>query len=962
MGKKSGPKPGAGQAVSIASTTQAVASMSIGDGSATSTGVVSLFPPKPKRPINQIGPGNKVDLITNLFRLSLVNQEPIYRFDVNIDIIKDGEPALGVDKLPRKLNKEIRKQAIRKALDKWIKNNPQKSLAKKKYMYVYDNNASVIYALFKMFPDDKNSSLELTVDLDLDAIIDGKHGMRKETFQVKFFQNKTTSIDISKLTNYCKGIGSDITQVQECIRAINVILHGEIIHIDRFVVTPFSVFDFQGRKLEISPKVLLREGFSMSARPTATGMVLNVANSFNAFLEETDLLGILTQRFRVNDFNQPLKPYVIDELKRELKNKQIEARHINYGTQQRPHYRKYRVGSIEGDSLQKFMLVDKATKTSQEITIKDYFKKEYNINIKYPKLPCVVDNGRKIPLEVCHLLDKQRVTRKMTGDETANTIKAAAQKPDEHFRNIEKHVKTIQSVSRPLTDFGLNFDAKPIEVTGRELVPTFLEGQSKTQIRPSDGQYNVQRERFLKPATIGNWALVAMLDFDTERLKRNYPDLGSIIFRDLYSRAATQKGMRVGNMLPPREIAVERKSPDEIKRDLKKEFTLYNDKNVDHVIVLLSDRCPDYMYRYLQYLETLKLGVRPPGQKYTRVTCVKLKNYENKIVRIPERASMFVSNLLLKYNTKLGGINFALAGDPKQNKYLGPGYIFISLDVCHPAPGDKLAQSVAAAVGMWDLTSAERSYRTCIRVQRKQRQNSSTVEDVGEVDKMFEDILKAYYQRKGKKLPTNIVFLRDGVSEGQLKIVLESELTKIYAMMDRVYTNFKLTLPKVTCMVVQKRHKVRMMRKQPVQTRNGPDYNIQPGTVVDSEITHPTDFTFYLAPHKAIQGTSRAAHIYVIHDKIGFNQDEAQSMVHALSYLSPRCTKSTSIPTPVNLADRAAERGKNLVICWQEENMRGGKKGKGGDDVGFCDEQLIKLNDYLQNIGDPEYRNTLFYI
>lgn len=955
-------KPGPSQAGSIGGVTRTMASMSMSD----KPGCVSLFPPKPARPNNQLGPGNKVDLITNLFKISLMNKQLMYRFDVEIDIIKEDEPA-GGDRLPRKLSKEIRKRALDKALRDWIKQNPQKIPQKKKYTYVYDNNGSALYALFSLFPtkcEERSTSIEFKVELELDKIVDSKLALKKELFLVKLIQSKSTSIDIDKLFDYCKGIGSDITRIQECIRAMNVILHGEVINIDRFVVTPYSVFDFQGRKSEIGPKVLLREGFSMSARPTAAGLVLNVANSFNAFHEETDLISMLQSRFSVRpeNLNKPLQPYVLEELKKEIKNKQIEARHINYGTKAKPHYRKYRVSSIEGDSFHKFTIIDKEKKTSQEVTVENYFKKEYKLTLRYPKLPCIVDKGSRIPMEVCHLIDKQRVTRKMTGVETANTIRQAALRPQEHFERIRHHVGLISKVTQPLNDFGLNFDAKPIEVTGRELAPIFIGGQGRNSIRPNDGQYNVMREKFLKPAIIGSWAIVALLDYETSRFKQSFDDLGSKTFERLYANAAREKGMTVGNMLPPRTIPIANNSPEQVKADLKREFALYNEKKVAHVIFLLSEHCPEFMYRYLQYLETLKQAKRGPNETYTRVTCVKLKNYENKIVTVPPpKAMMFVSNLLLKYNTKMGGINFALLGDPRELRYLAPDYIFISVDVCHPAPGDKLCQSVAAAFAMWDLTSAARSYRTCIRVQRKVRQNNSTVEEVTEVDKMLEDILKEYYAKK-RTLPANVVILRDGVSEGQLKIVLDGELRKIYAMMERAYSCNKLKLPKVACMVVQKRHKVRFMRKQPVQSRNGPDFNIQPGTVVDSTITHPTDFTFYLAPHKAIQGTSKAAHIYVIHDTIGFSQDEAQSMVHALSYLSPRCTKSTSIPTPVNMADRAAERGKNLVICWQEDNMRSGKKGRVGEESGIDEQQLITLNDYLQNIGDANYRNTLFYI
>ena len=57
-------------------------------------------------------------------------------------------------------------------------------------------------------------------------------------------------------------------------------------------------------------------------------------------------------------------------------------------------------------------------------------------------------------------------------------------------------------------------------------------------------------------------------------------------------------------------------------------------------------------------------------------------------------------------------------------------------------------------------------------------------------------------------------------------------------------------------MVAQKRHKTRMFPAAPKgfgADRNG---NVVPGTVVDTEITNPTEDSFFLASHEAIQGSN----------------------------------------------------------------------------------------------------------
>jgi eukaryotic translation initiation factor 2C len=57
--------------------------------------------------------------------------------------------------------------------------------------------------------------------------------------------------------------------------------------------------------------------------------------------------------------------------------------------------------------------------------------------------------------------------------------------------------------------------------------------------------------------------------------------------------------------------------------------------------------------------------------------------------------------------------------------------------------------------------------------------------------------------------------------------------------------------PKVTFLVVQKRHHTRFFPRN--EDADGRNKNVPPGTVVDREITHPTEVDFYLVSHASIQ-------------------------------------------------------------------------------------------------------------
>jgi eukaryotic translation initiation factor 2C len=81
-----------------------------------------------------------------------------------------------------------------------------------------------------------------------------------------------------------------------------------------------------------------------------------------------------------------------------------------------------------------------------------------------------------------------------------------------------------------------------------------------------------------------------------------------------------------------------------------------------------------------------------------------------------------------------------------------------------------------------------------------------------------------------------------------IKQVLNSELNAIRRACSSLDQEYK---PKVTFLVVQKRHHTRFFPKS--EDADGRNKNVPAGTVVDREITHPTEVDFYLVSHASIQ-------------------------------------------------------------------------------------------------------------
>ena len=79
--------------------------------------------------------------------------------------------------------------------------------------------------------------------------------------------------------------------------------------------------------------------------------------------------------------------------------------------------------------------------------------------------------------------------------------------------------------------------------------------------------------------------------------------------------------------------------------------------------------------------------------------------------------------------------------------------------------------------------------------------------------------------------------------------VLNSEVTAIRRACSSLSQDYK---PQVTFLVVQKRHHTRFFPTRD-QDADGRNRNVPAGTIVDQEITHPTEIDFYLVSHASIQ-------------------------------------------------------------------------------------------------------------
>jgi eukaryotic translation initiation factor 2C len=117
--------------------------------------------------------------------------------------------------------------------------------------------------------------------------------------------------------------------------------------------------------------------------------------------------------------------------------------------------------------------------------------------------------------------------------------------------------------------------------------------------------------------------------------------------------------------------------------------------------------------------------------------------------------------------------------------------------------------------------------------------------------RIVNDCVGRFRQARGH-MPSSIVIYRNGCSEGQFKNIVQFEVPLIQTVLSDIGCTAKITL-----IVPQKQHNVRIFR-QTIDPRARPtEQNIPAGTVVDHTIVDAVKFEFYLAPHTALQGSTK---------------------------------------------------------------------------------------------------------
>ncbi|KAJ4488415.1 Piwi domain-containing protein [Lentinula aciculospora] len=532
------------------------------------------------------------------------------------------------------------------------------------------------------------------------------------------------------------------------------------------------------------------------------------------------------------------------------------------------------------------------SKDGRDISIKEYLNVTYNIHLHYPNLVGVrltkpgADHQIVLPLEVCSVVSGQFYRQRLPDHLTPEVVRFATLNPAERLSAIAgRNTQTIADSpilnyknSEFIVESGMEIDTDPITIRGQLLALPKVKFKTDELI-PAHGSWNVLNRTLYRAAQMRCWAVVSfvergggqLVDTVIQRTMHCAKNLGIDISGPCTVRSGS--GQAVEQLLNRTVVEMKTKFPN--LEDLKPRPLL---------LLLLPQNAAEIRQR-VKHWGDFTAGVI--------TQCMR----EGKLKRANDQ---YFNNITLKLNARLKGSNFIVSSPPMAALSSKGRFMIMGADVAHPGPG---VHRPSTSSLVWSMDPHAAQYYALTEIQHPR------LEKIQELQQMVYEAVLGFGKQNGT--PVQIIFFRDGVSEGEFSKVARQEIMDIRVAIDKIWktVNIHDPKPKLTFIVVGKRHHIVFFPTHDSPANDGKG-NCVAGFASDQKhLSHPSTTDFYLQSHAAIQGTSRSGHYSVIHDEIfDYNVGKIQELAFSLCHVYAKATRSVSIPAPVYYADLACAR------------------------------------------------------
>lgn len=302
-----------------------------------------------------------------------------------------------------------------------------------------------------------------------------------------------------------------------------------------------------------------------------------------------------------------------------------------------------------------------------------------------------------------------------------------------------------------------------------------------------------------------------------------------------------------------------------------------------------------------------------------------------------------MSNLALKINMKLGGVNAKLSTPLRVAPDVAT-LMICGADVTHPMGGEK-SISVASIVGSIDPTHTRYASESTVQKGRQ--------EVIENMRSMMQGLFSAFAAANRGSPPAAVVFYRDGVGDTMFEKVMHEEVTKIYQAFQDCFPSYPAPL-RLTFLICQKRHNMKFYPQAPShRDRQG---NANPGLLVDEGIISPSITEFYLQSGVTLKGTGRPCRYTVLVDDSDIPLETLEKITFNTCFLFNRCSRSIGICAPARYAH---------LLCFRTRDILRVSDGSDGRSVGSVDSDTLKDQQFQQcrNFSyDGSMKTKMFYV
>ncbi|XP_019620701.1 PREDICTED: piwi-like protein 1 isoform X3 [Branchiostoma belcheri] len=525
----------------------------------------------------------------------------------------------------------------------------------------------------------------------------------------------------------------------------------------------------------------------------------------------------------------------------------------------------YRIDDIdwEQNPQNKFKMFD-----GTEMSYVEYYAKQYNKTVRDMDQPLLVSRPKKKvqkggkpmegPLyllpELCTLTgltDEVRADFHVMKDIAIHTRIT----PDKRNETLQTFINTLnrnEKVQKDMKGWGLSYDKTLLKLEGRVMPPEKIWQRSGSyNYKPQDADWGkeMRGQQLISCVPMQNWLFIFP--------QRNSPQAQD--FLQALVRVGPPMGMNINKPIMC-EIPDDR--TDNYLRTMREQM---NDKT-QMVVCLLSSQRKD---RYDAIKKFCCVDHPVPSQ----VIVSRTLNKKQMLMSV-------ATKIALQLNCKLGGELWAVEIPLKSMMVVG-------IDCYHDSATK--GQSIGGVIASMN-NSLTRWYSRCTFQHSGQ-------ELIDGLKVCLQAALKKFYELNSN-LPDRVIFYRDGVGDGQLGAVVEHEIPQVLDTFKNLGADYK---PKVAWIVVKKRINTRFF----AQAGRGLQ-NPAPGTVVDTEVTRPEWYDFFLVSQSVRQGTVTPCHYNVVWDTSGLKPDHMQRLTYKLCHLYYNWPGTIRVPAPCQYAHKLA--------------------------------------------------------